>query len=83
MSQDLVLEIIRNNINMVLPDVGVCDINREHTLKELGANSIDRMEVITSVMEELQVSVPLIEIAPYKAVGELVDFFYQKKKAVN
>ena len=83
MTQELILEIIKNRISTILPDVDVTKVNKEQTLKELGANSIDRMEVITAVMEELDVSVPLVEIAPYKEVGELAGFFLKKKIEVN
>ena len=42
-------------------------------LKDLGANSLDRIEVATCAMEELSIDVPRTRLAGVDSLGSLVD----------
>lgn len=45
---------------------------------ELGANSIDRLEIVTLSLEELNLKIPLVELAQIDGIGGLVDFLHDK-----
>ncbi|NJM17085.1 MAG: acyl carrier protein [Bacteroidales bacterium] len=57
----------------VLPDVKPEMVSIEKNLKELGANSIDRMEVVTMSMEELGLKIPLMSFAQVSNIEGLVN----------
>lgn len=73
MTKEHVYEVVRNVIMEVLPDVQSELISIEKNLKELGANSIDRMEVVTMSMEELGMKIPLMSFAQVSNIEGLVD----------
>lgn len=56
----------------VVPEVDVRAISPEDNLRELGANSIDRAEIITESMQKLGISVPMVTFASADTVGDVV-----------
>ena len=83
MSKEHVFEVVKNVISEILPDVQSDLISRDKSLKELGANSIDRMEVVTMSMEELGLKIPLMSFAQVNNIQGLVDVLtenYANKK---
>ena len=73
MSKEHVFEVVKNVISEILPGVQSELISSEKSLKELGANSIDRMEVVITAMEELGLKIPLMSFAEVSNIGGLVD----------
>ncbi len=73
MVKEHVYEVVKNVIMEVLPDTKPELISIEKNLKELGANSIDRMEVVTMSMEELGMKIPLMSFAQVSNIEGLVD----------
>ncbi|MER8092627.1 phosphopantetheine-binding protein [Streptomyces goshikiensis] len=70
-----VLAAIRAHATAILPDLAPTDIVPERTLAELGLNSVDRSEVVTNVMDDLDVLVPITEFRQAMPVAELVALF--------
>lgn len=73
MSKEHVYGVVKNVIMEVLPDVKPEMITIEKALKDLGANSIDRMEVVTMSMEELGLKIPLMSFAQVSNIEGLVN----------
>ncbi|MDR3058740.1 MAG: acyl carrier protein [Prevotella sp.] len=73
MSKENIYEIVKKIIQEVLPDVKSENISIEKNLKELGANSIDRMEIVTLSMEKLDLKIPLMSFANVNNIEGLVD----------
>ena len=73
MTKEQVCEVVRNIIAEVLPDLDAEQISLDKSLKDLGANSIDRMEVVTMSMQELGVKIPLLSFAQVGNIEGLVD----------
>lgn len=73
MSKEHVYGVVKNVIIEVLPDVKPEMITIEKALKDLGANSIDRMEVVTMSMEELGLKLPLMSFAQINNIEGLVN----------
>lgn len=76
MIRDDVCNAIKSSILKVFPDWGNHAINEENSLKYLGANSIDRAEIIMLTMAHLELKIPMINFAKAQNIGELIDIFY-------
>ncbi len=73
MIKEQVYGVVKKAIMEVLPDLNSERISIEKQLKDLGANSIDRMEVVTMSMEELGLKIPLMSFAQVNNIESLVD----------
>jgi polyketide biosynthesis acyl carrier protein len=73
MAKEKVYEIVKGVIMEVIPDLKPEMISIDKSLKELGANSIDRMEVVTLSMEALELKLPLMSFAAVSNIQGLVD----------
>jgi polyketide biosynthesis acyl carrier protein len=72
-----VFQIVKRVTVEVLPFIPSNHITIEKSLKDLGANSIDRMEVVTRSMEELAVKIPLVEFGRVKNLEGLVNVLHR------
>ncbi|AJC67823.1 acyl carrier protein [Dickeya zeae EC1] len=70
--------IIVHNLLEILPYLDASTITPEQSMKDVGANSIDRADVLLASMETLDIIFPLHEAGDLKNIGELVDFLYAK-----
>lgn len=66
-----VLARIRENLLAVVPEVDPAAIVPDQDLATLGANSIDRADIVAMTMEDLGVAVPVTEFAEVRNVGTL------------
>ncbi|GAB2761892.1 phosphopantetheine-binding protein [Streptomyces bullii] len=73
-THDEILEAIRRHTVAVVPEVDPARMVPEHTLDELGCNSIDRAETLTAVLEELDIDLPLEKLTS-GAIGR----FWQRR----
>jgi polyketide biosynthesis acyl carrier protein len=76
-SQDI-LGLIARHAGEVLPRLQSHAFQRTDSLKELGANSVDRSEIIMMTLESLSMRIPLIEMAKAANIGELADIIHAK-----
>ncbi len=76
MSRDQIFEIVKGNILRLLPDLPSEAVTPQASLVDLGANSIDRVEVATYSMEELNVVVPRVELRGATNIAGLVEILY-------
>jgi len=73
-----IVDIIAGHAKAVLPNLEGRDIQHADSLKELGANSVDRSEIIMMTLETLSTSIPLIEMARAANIGELAGIIHAK-----
>jgi polyketide biosynthesis acyl carrier protein len=79
MKFDQIFKIVQDSIMDILPDIQREEINIEDSLANLGANSIDRMDIIINSMEGLGLKIPLIEFGELKNIKGIVNLLYDKK----
>lgn len=79
MTRDEVFKVVKGNIMEILNNITEGEIHIDGTLKDLGANSIDRMDIIVKCMESVGVKIPLIEFAQVSNIEGIVDLLYRKK----
>ena len=83
MTKGEILQIIRENVLEILEETTPEMITVDKRLKDLGANSVDRAEIVATTMERLDMKIPLVELGAVKSIGGLMDFFYEKKNTSN
>ncbi|HEY7144573.1 MAG TPA: phosphopantetheine-binding protein [Streptosporangiaceae bacterium] len=73
MDEGAVLEVVRRVTAEVLPGLDPAAVTADGTtLTDLGANSIDRADIVTMAMEELGVVIPVRELGRVHDIGSLV-----------
>lgn len=71
--KDKVIDLIKRNLEEIIPELEGKEISADQTLVSLGANSLDRGELITLTLERLGLDVPRIEFASAQTINELAD----------
>lgn len=79
MDKEDIFQIIKNNIADIVPEILEKGIKIEDSLKDLGANSVDRMDIVIKTMETLGIKIPLVELGRAANIQSLVDLLYEKK----
>ena len=72
MTKAEIFEIVKKNALEIL-EVQADAITMDKSLSDLGANSVDRMEIVTLSMEELGIKIPFMSFAAATNIGSLVD----------
>lgn len=73
MEKENIFLVVKDAIADVLPDVDSEAVSIEQNLKSLGANSIDRTEIVMSSMEKLGIKLPLVSFGGVENIEEMVD----------
>jgi polyketide biosynthesis acyl carrier protein len=76
-SREQIVDALKTAIGTVLPDVPPDRIHLDGRLRDLGANSVDRAEILTLTMEALSLKMPLVELAKAEDIAGLVEIFEQ------
>ena len=76
MDREGIFAVVKRNIIRILPDLPPDAITNDASLTDLGANSIDRVEVATYSMEDLEIVIPRVELRTASNIGGLVDVLY-------
>jgi len=79
MTKDDVFKIVKDCTMAILPDLAEDDIKIELSLREIGANSIDRADIAVNSMEALGLKMSMVEFGQAKNIQELVNLLYEKK----
>ncbi|WP_415949121.1 phosphopantetheine-binding protein [Streptomyces sp. KLOTTS4A1] len=80
MTESEIFAALTRNLVDVLPDLLGVHITADLTMRELGANSIDRMDVLIGTQEELGVTIPVSEFGAAQELGSLVAVFAEYTK---
>ncbi len=78
MSKEEIFQVILSNIFDVLYELEGTDIKITDSLKSLGANSIDRVDIIMASMESLGVKCDMIEFKDAKNIDEIASILQSK-----
>ena len=70
-----IFETLKRNIVAVLPDLADHSFVMSDQLVELGANSVDRADIVMTTMDELGLRIPRTELAGARNLGDLVNVF--------
>lgn len=67
-----VFDVVKAQISQVLPQIDVTQLGAEDQLRDLGADSIDRAEIVQQAMRQLGLRLSAGEFRGVSNIGELV-----------
>ena len=73
-----IFELLSANMVEVLPNLKNVDIKPTDSMRDLCSNSIDRMDVLVSTLEALDLNIPFTELHGPKNLQELADLLAKK-----
>jgi polyketide biosynthesis acyl carrier protein len=80
MKKEDIFELIVRHSREVIPELEDYEFKSNDRLVDLGANSVDRAEIVAMTMEALSLQIPRVELFGAKNIGELAEVFYEKSK---
>lgn len=78
MTQDEIFKIITQHVREVMPGLEDHEFEVDQALKDLGANSMDRSEIVMMSLESLQLNIPLVKLATVSNLGELARTLHEQ-----
>jgi polyketide biosynthesis acyl carrier protein len=76
-----IFEIVKSNTLNVLPDLLPADITIDKNLTDLGANSVDRVEIVLYSLDDLHLKIPISELHGVRDIRALVDLLFRHATA--
>lgn len=76
MTREDVLEVVTRHLVDTIEELEGVEIDPAKSMKDLGANSLDIVEVVSSSMRELKVKVPRSELNRLTNINELVELLH-------
>jgi acyl carrier protein len=76
MTRDQILSVVRKHLLETVDDLAESQVDPALSMKDLGANSLDIVEVVSRSMRELQIKIPRSELSKLTNIDGLVDMFY-------
>lgn len=74
-----IVNLITENLLEIIPELEGEEISPDESLVDLGANSVDRGELITLTLERLNMEASRIEFVSAQTINELADLIIQKQ----
>jgi acyl carrier protein len=76
MTREHVLEVVKRHLVDTIEELEGVEIDPAKSMKDLGANSLDIVEVVSASMRELKVKVPRSELNKLTNINELVELLH-------
>ena len=74
-----IAHLVHGAIVSILPGLRTGEISGDCHLEDLGADSVDRVEILLSILHRLHLKEPLASFAPLKDIDALVDFLWRRE----
>ena len=85
-TKEEIIDIVKEHLMDNLEDLEDAEFDPDKSMKDMGANSLDIVEVVSCTMRDLKIKVPRSELSKLENVTQLVDLLYQtaeEKAAAN
>jgi polyketide biosynthesis acyl carrier protein len=76
MTRDDIFTVVRRNVLAVLNDLDEADVQPQVTMRALGANSLDRIDIVVGAADELGIELSARDMTDVAGIAGLVDAFY-------
>jgi acyl carrier protein len=76
-TKEAILQLVKQHLADNLEELDEAKFDPAKSMKELGANSLDIVEVVSCTMRDLKLKVPRAELAKLSNVNELVDLLHK------
>jgi acyl carrier protein len=77
MTRDVILSVVKKHMLETVEDLTEDKIDTTKSMKALGVNSLDIVEVVSCSMRELRIKVPRAELSKLSNVDGLVDLLHR------
>ena len=77
MTKEHILAVVQKHLMATVDGLTAEQIEPSKSMKDLGANSLDVVEIVSVSMRELKVKVPRSELSKLTNIGGLVDMLYE------
>jgi len=81
MNREHILATVTKYLVDAVDELAGTEIDTSLSMKDMGANSLDIVEVVSRTMRELKIKVPRAELAKLSNVDGLVDLLYDVSRA--
>lgn len=78
MNRQEIFELIVRHAREVVPDLQATEVRSEDSLRDLGANSVDRSEILMMTLAALSAGITLVDLARAQNIGELAGIIHGK-----
>jgi polyketide biosynthesis acyl carrier protein len=79
-AKETIARIVRETISSILPNLPAEAISGNRSLKDHGADSVDRVEIILSIMNRLGIDEPMSSFSNISTIDELVDYLCRARR---
>lgn len=79
--RERIFEVVTRHAREIVPELAGHAFQPTDRLVDLGANSVDRAEIVTMTLEALGLDVPRVELFGARNIGELVEVLHDKCRA--
>ncbi len=76
-TREEVLEIVKEHLVDTIEELEGVEIDPAKSMKDLGANSLDIVEVVSCSMRDLKIKVPRSELNSLENMNQLVDLLHK------
>jgi polyketide biosynthesis acyl carrier protein len=80
LSRDDVLGVVFESVREILPDVDPAGLSSDVHLRDLGADSVDRVEIIMTVLDRLGLDEPLASFTDLTDIDDMVDLLCRRTR---
>lgn len=80
-SREQILVVLKKHVMATIDGVTEESLARATTLSEIGAGSLDIVEIVSSTMRELRIKVPRSQLMLIETLDELVDLLHERAVA--
>jgi polyketide biosynthesis acyl carrier protein len=80
-TEEQIFESLKKFMLKAIDDLEIDEIDYSKTMRELGANSMDEIEITSRVIRELRIKVPLEALSEVNTLGELMAVLLQHANA--
>ena len=81
MTKDQIFAVVKKHLLQTVDGLNETDVTPTKSMKEMGANSLDIVEIVSLSMRELKVKVPRSELVKLTDIDGLVDLLYTVSQA--
>lgn len=75
MTRDEMLAVVTANIREIVENTKDTPIHENQSMRDLGADSLEIVEVVSRSMKQLKLKVPRTELSGARSIKELLDLF--------
>lgn len=76
--RDELLAVVFDSVHEILPTVDPVRLRADLHLRDLGADSVDRVEIIVTVLDRLGLDEPMASFTDLSDIGDMVDLLSRR-----